>query len=300
MELFRASNFRLRKIYGLPTIRGLYLFALLGGAMWYAVAENSEVERWIFLLMILLVLVHLSEVSQPFQKLQVQLLPFEIPFAGDMSRIPIQFFNQDSSKTEQLSFRIDTSRDWIDVGPLSGNSSAVVYFNYQFKQAGKQSLPRLIIRNRPRPHFFRFWKIIKFTETILVLPQAVDHHFPLARKDNINDDELSHLEQIRDPRYLPMTDQKLLQKTGIAYRRVHRSNGSGDNVNLCWSDLEPLDKIQKAEQFSYWLKSFSQVSRESQLQFSVSTPFMEQKNLQGALEWRRLKLVFAKWYYEQA
>ncbi len=93
MALSIVSNSKLRNIYGLPTIRGLLLFGILGAALWFSISRNSAVERWLFLLMILLVLVHLIEVSKPFRMAQFHPLAFDPPFAGKSATIPIQIYN---------------------------------------------------------------------------------------------------------------------------------------------------------------------------------------------------------------
>ena len=82
MKLFKVSPSRFRQVYGLPTLLGALLSVILGFGLWFSIVNNSEVERWLFLPMILLILVHLMEASRPFRFLQARIPAFDPPFAG--------------------------------------------------------------------------------------------------------------------------------------------------------------------------------------------------------------------------
>lgn len=299
MRLFKVSSSRRKRTYGFPTLRGLLLFAILAVALWFSIFENSEIERWIFISMIFLILVHLIEISQPFQKLHIEVLPLETPFAGEITAIPIQIVNPSKLKVDALSIKIAGSGSWIKAEPVAGNSSNVVKLPYQFPSGGRQVLPKLTLRNRPKPYFFLFWKVIKSPEEILVLPKPIDHNFQVSRKSDFNDDELVGVEEIRDHRYLPMTDQKLLLKTGKPYRRIFREQKQGEQVDLIWFDVDRLSFSEQGEQFSYWLKIFSDKKQFAHLRVSVRSPFMVRSNLRGPLDWLKLKRAFGEWYYDQ-
>lgn len=298
MELFRASRSKYKKVYGLPTFRGLALTAILSGALWFSLANDSETERWLFLLMILLSLVHLTDSSQPFRHLQVRILPFDPPFAGEVVRVPVQLSNQTEFKLDFTSIKFRESEDRVEVAPISRHSSALVFLPLRFRDSGEIVMPKITIQTSPTPKLFRYWRVIDFSEKVFVLPKPVDHNVAFKPTSLFDGDvELTDIEQIRDQRLLPLMDQKLYLKTGTPYRRVHKSMGSSEQVSLIWSYLDHLSLQQKGEQFSYWIQFAS--SEKRNLEISVNTPFMKSSQASRAMSWRDLKNGFAKWFYAQ-
>jgi hypothetical protein len=85
-----ASRFKLRPLYGLPTWRGLLLLCVVGASIWFSLIHRSGIERWIFVLMILLLLIHLAELNDEFRSLSFSVLPFDPAFAGEGTAIPIR------------------------------------------------------------------------------------------------------------------------------------------------------------------------------------------------------------------
>ena len=199
MALSIVSNSKLRKLYGVPTIRGLLLFGILGAALWFSISRNSAVERWLFLLMIFLVLVQLLEVSRPLWMAQFRPLAFDPPFAGKSATIPIQIYNSTNIRIEKLHLKLG-KYEWIEHGPIPGNSTIVAFQPFTFSDPGRQQLPALRVRYIPTPKFFRFWKVFRLKEMTFVLPRPLDHQVLARPHSHIRaDDELSDIEQIRDP-----------------------------------------------------------------------------------------------------
>lgn len=299
MRLFKASRSRYRRVYGLPTLAGLALALVLSAALWFSIINNSETERWLFLGMILLILVHLTESSQPFRYLDVKILPFDPPFEGEHAVIPVQITNTTELPLDTMAIRFDGSHQWQDVPAIARRTTILLQMPHEFQEAGAQTLPQITLRTSPTPKLFRYWRVLESDETTFVLPRAVDHRVaskPRARNDE--DVELKGIDQILDERLMPQMDQKLFQKTGLPYRRVYESQNAGEQVTFDWSSLEKLAHGKKGEQFSYWIKSAQEEKRNSEI--SVRAPFMNSSHGSRTIDWRKLKTVFAKWFYAQS
>jgi hypothetical protein len=300
MQSFKLFNSRLSSIFGLPTLRGLILFGILGTALWLSITENSETERWIFLFMIFLLLIHLMETSKPFQMATLKILPFDPPFAAEAAPIPVQITNSIAAPLDGLSLRFEKTPHWTQIPALLGNSSVVIFLPYTFTQSGKQQFPRLTVRNIPRPAFFRFWRIERFQQTTLVLPTPVDHQIQATTPIQLHEEsEQTEFEQILDPRLFSLRDQKLYLKTGRSYLRVYQAPMATKRAQLSWFTLIKLNPLAQGEQFSFWIRVFSQPDNKNTCEVSINTPFLNQTNLKEPIDWTHVKNLFAQWFYAQ-
>lgn len=301
MKLSKIFNSKLNKVFGLPTYRGLVLFLILGLSIWYLFTYQSQVERGIFFLMLVIILLHLMEIGQFFRQLEYKILDFDPPISGEPFLIPFQISHAKKSKIENLFLRLDSKSEWLKMDLENSLTAKTFFVPYTFINSGLQKIPQLTLKYLPEPYFFQFWKKIKFLDEVYVLPQAINHHVSCLKKNSQMDEgELSDLELLRDPFLWPQADQKLLLKTGDHYQRRFQSNHFKEAIELSWSNLKELSPYEQAEQFSYWINYFSQLKNQDNYLFTIDTPFFEQTQLSSVVDWKKVKITFAKWLYDKS
>jgi hypothetical protein len=98
---------------------------------------------------------------------------------------------------------------------------------------------------------------------------------------------------------MPKMDQKLFQKTGLPYLRVHKRVGPEALYTLDWKNLDHLEASQREEQFCFWIKTAKSLGSGSAVEFRVDTPFFTTPGTVSRIDWRELKEAFSAWLYEK-
>lgn len=309
MGLSSASHSKRNAVYGLPTIWGAMMFALVGCALWFSIFSQSPVDRWIAFLMIILILLHLAESNNPFRSLEFTFLPFAPPFANETSEVTIEVFNPTEFTSDALHFRFRGQRDWSTLQELPAQSHRRVVLQLKALSKGRNILPSLIVKTRPTTQLFQLWKVLKAQIEILVLPPAVDHSIEFSNFITRGEEsELSHIESITDDRLMYKMDHKLFLKTGKAYYRKSEAKTPESAIFLDWSKLDRLSSNYREEQFSAWIKNLNSKSlSERQLSranpnpssiptsIHISAPFAEINSPAAQLNWPSIKEKYAEW-----
>ncbi|PWU18733.1 MAG: hypothetical protein C5B49_06755 [Bdellovibrio sp.] len=228
MNWRKTSPSTYRKVFGLPTWRGLLMVAITALSVWYSYKYGSEANRWCSQLMTLITLIHLVDSSSSIRHLKVKLRLDTAVFAEEETKIAVEVTNESAQATQPLyiAFR---GHPTVANPPLSSGSTVVLWIPLRFSSAGLQPLPRLSFRTYSPSKFFRYWRVFDESGTLAVLPRGKDHQLPRGASDSSHDDfETKELEPIRDPRLLPLADQKILQKTGLPYRRIFATSVGGE------------------------------------------------------------------------
>jgi hypothetical protein len=296
MRFSPVFHFKRKPVYALPTWSGLAMFFLTGAALFFSVLHRAPVEQWISFLMILLTLLHLLDVNDPFRFISVDLLSFDPPYAGRPTSVPVLITNPGSLASEKLFLRFQDQGKWLEIPELLPQSSVQIHLTLFPLQKGKQLLPKIRIKMRPKSGLFQLWRVMESETPLYVLPEPVPHGVPFeAHQDAGENLDVSSIELIRDPRHLPKLDQKLFLKTGKPYYRTSDSGQVHEEITLRWKGLEKLSVDQKEEQFSSWIEAIE--GHRSQFLFSVKvdTPFFTSTQNAASLNWTILKLNFAEW-----
>ena len=299
-NLFKISNLKLKKVYGLPTVNGLVLAGLLGAALWFAIINISNTERWIFILMLFLFLFNLMDTSHPFRMIEIRVLPMDPPFSSEPTNINIQIDNPSEVKSGPLWIRMIGEDQWIEHSAVEAHASQIVRLSVTFPNSGPQHLPVIRIKTYADSGLYRFWRNFDFQREIIVLPKPVDHQVPVSLQQSVFDDnDLVGFDEIHDPSRFTYADPKLLQKTGRHYQRIFQTQRVSAQVSFRWADLEGLTRQHKGEQFSFWLKSLAVMQRRQSLDIKIEAPFVGRPLKVGVMDLARIKSNFAQWFYAQ-
>jgi hypothetical protein len=297
MRMDSSSVFRFKRntVYGLPTWEGLAMFFVVGVALWFSLTLRAPIEQWISFLMILLILVHLLESNTPFRDLSIQILRFDPPYGSEDFLIPVQITNPTSVASEPLQFRL-AEKDWTFVASLAPKTSQIVFLPHSALSAGRHSLPDVRFKMRPASGLFRLWRVTETQQKIFVMPAPTNHDVQAsANFGDSGEPELSHLEFIHDPRLLPKMDQKLFQKTGKPFLRVHESDVEAATLYFDWDLLSLLSPSARQEQFSAWIKDAETLRKTVPFRLMIHAPFYEASELSESIHFRNLKEAFAVW-----
>jgi hypothetical protein len=278
----------------LPTLRGLGLFLFIGVSLYFSFIFHAQLEQWFSFLMILFTLVHLMDANDPFRQIEVEVLPFDPPFAGLPQSISIVIQNTGNIASENLWICFQDQESWIKVSALATHAIHRVQLNLTSVESGRQVLPKIRLKTRPKSELFQLWKVFETDVTFTVLPKPIDQgvSFDFYSQNNETQDQDS-LEEIRDPRFFYQRDPKLFLKTGKSFlRKNNRVSGHAFGA-LRWESLSALGLDQKNEQFSYWLSQIEKMT--SLVEFEIDTPFFKGKTLVQEIKDSRLKNKFADW-----
>jgi hypothetical protein len=276
------------------------MFAVVGLSIWFSVTTQAPVERWISFLMVILVLLHLAEINNPFRSLNFSYLLFEPPFANESSFVTIQIENPTDFASEPLRLRLEGIKTWTTLPNLSPQTTRTIRIPLPPLALGKHPFPKLRLNTRPASDLFHLWKILTTDETIFVLPPVGDQGIAFESSSaKPADSELSHLEAIRDERLMSKMDSKIFLKTGKPYYRAMESAGGEASVRLEWSKLFALSHEQQGEQFSAWLKESRERAEADNVTMIIDTPFFKTQTPAKALSWPTLKERFAEWFLSE-
>jgi len=232
------------------------MFLIVGAAIWFSMQNDSGVELWLALLMILLSLVYLLEASDPLRELQISVLPFDPPSTETESRIPILISNPTQVPSQPLFLQLKGSRIWIATAALPAKSSELILLPFSPSKPGKQNLPSVRIKMFPPSKLFRFWRQIDPHVDFQVIAKAEEPQPLLERGFEKNEEsDLADPELIRDPRMLPKMDRKLFQKTGLAYHRPILMSHSNRTLQARSNALKKLSEEN-------WVEPFSQIFKQ--------------------------------------
>ena len=299
-ELFKISNFRLKNVYGLPTIFGIVLSVLLGFALWFSIFNNSNTERLIFVFMLFIFVINLLETSYPFRLIEVKALGFDPPFNLDETKLNFEFKNTSDVRSQPIWIRINKGKEWIGIDPVDAHVSQIVTLRFTFQKPGIQTVPSIRIKTYADSGLYRFWRNIDTKKEIIVLPQPIDHMIAASSKQTkAQDHELNYLEEIHDPARFKFADPKLFQKTNRRYQRVYQKTQVSTQILYNWAELKKLSQEQKGEQFSFWLKSMGLIKSKQNVDINVQSPFIELHSKAHLVDLKTMKLSFAKWFYAQ-
>ena len=299
-ELFKISNFRLKNVYGLPTIYGIVLSVLLGFALWFSIFNNSNTERLLFVLMLFIFVINLLETSYPFRLIEVKALALDPPFSLEETRLNFEIKNASNVRSEPMWIRIDKDKEWIGINPVDAHSSHIVTLRFTFPKPGRQTVPSIRIKAYADSGLYRFWRNIDTNEEIMVLPKPIDHKIAASPKQtNTQDHELNNLEEIYDPTRFKFADPKLFQKTNRRYQRIFQSRQVSTQILYDWAGLKKLSQEQKGEQFSFWLKSMASIKSKQNIDIALQAPFIQLHSQAHLVDLKSIKLSFAKWFYAQ-
>ena len=300
-KLSRISPSRLKNVYSLPTIYGIILFILLGFSLWYSIVNNSNIERWIFIMMLFMCLIHLLETSYPFRLIEVKVLAIDPPFSEEPARIDLQVKNPTDLRSGPLWVRLNGTTKWTQFNGLDADTSQKISIYFTFRGPGPQTLPNIRIKSYADSGLFRYWRVIDPRRSLIVLPKPVDHKIRASVKQYLlEDNDLTGLEEIRDPARFSLADPKLYRKTHRRYQRVFRSRRILDKMSFRWADLERLSRKQKGEQFSFWLKSMAELQHKQIFNINIEAPFVQLQSEACRIDWSSLKSSFAEWFYAKA
>jgi len=299
-DWFKISNFRLKNVYGLPTVYGLVLSVLLGFTLWFSIFNDANTERLIFVFMLFVFVINLLETSYPFRLIEVKALVPDPPFSLEETRLNFELRNTSNVRTQPIWIRLSKDREWIGINPVEAHSSQIVTLRFTFPKPGVQNVPSIRIKTYADSSLYRFWRNIDAKRQVIVLPKPVDHKIAASSTQaNIQDYELNNLEEILDPARFKFTDPKLFQKTNRRYQRIFHSRQISTQIYYNWAELKKLSREQKGEQFSFWLKSMASMKSNQNIDINVQAPFIELHFLAHLVDLRSLKLSFAKWFYAQ-
>ena len=272
------------------------MFALVGGALWFSIFSQSQVDRWIAFLMIILILLHLGESNNPFRSLEFMLLPFEPPFSGDQSLVTFEVTNSTEIPSEELHFRLKGTSEWTILFSLPANSTRRIQVPLAAFSPGSHSFPRLHVKTRPVTQLFQLWKVMRPKVDFFVLPRALNQGVKIRNsRPAVDESELSHIESILDERLMYKMDHKLFLKTGKAYYRATEAKQIECSHRLDWSELEHLETGQQAEQFSSWLQQLA--SQPPNARIEVAAPFVQTSGNHSIAFLHSIKEKFAEWLY---
>jgi hypothetical protein len=307
---FMTLNSRLKNIYGLPTLLGLFLAGLLFIALWFSTFNDSSPERLLFTAMLLVGVIHLVEGSYTIRILDVKTGDFPPPFLNEKTLIPFEIKNISSVPSSSYWLKLGRFSNFgileifskkgaeIEQPTLPATSTTLVEFPFTFSLGGIQQAPPLRIKTYTNAGLFFFWKYVEYAEKdkeIIVLPVPRDHgvsgktYVPSPTESH----ELYGLEEIHDPSRFKFTDPKLFQKTNRRYQRVFKQPVIPITTSYTWESLEGLTHDQKGEQFSFWLKNIST----SLEQVEIKAPFIEVTSGVQAPSLTDIKLAFGRWFY---
>jgi hypothetical protein len=297
MDLSKASIFKPSSIYGIPNLWGVALFSIIGMAGYFSITHNSAIEKGIFIIMILLVLIHLIELNKQFRHIHFHLLSFDFPFAKEQFFIPIKIVNPHLTHSHCLLLKFKGTSKWKECPAVQ--TSQTVYLPFYAKSKGMHFIPELQIRMKTKPHLFLLWQYARSKESYFVLAEPIHHGIhPFFKKKTQDDFELSHIEAVRDPRLFFQIDQKLFQKTGKPYRRIYKGLQQNSLVTLRWADLKMLNEKEREEQFCYWIKQHETNPKEKK-SFFIDTPFFISSENEMKTPWPQIKKQFADWLNEK-
>ena len=300
-DLFKISNFRLKNVYGLPTIYGLVLSVLLGFSFWFSIFNNSNAERLIFVFMLFLFVINLLETSYPFRLIEVKALVPDPPFSLEETRLNFEFKNTSNVRSQLIWIRLNKDKKWIRINPVEAHASQIVTLKVIFPKPGVQTVPSMRIKTYADSSLYRFWRDIDTKKEIIVLPQPIDHKIAASpTQAKHQDHELNNLEEIHDPARFKFADPKLFQKTNRRYQRIFQLTQVSTQIFYDWDDLKKLSQEQKGEQFSFWLKSMASLKSKQNIDINVKAPFIELHSQAHLVDLKSIKLNFAKWFYAQA
>jgi hypothetical protein len=293
------SNSKLNSVYGFPTLPGFILVGILGFCVRASIVNDSNIERLIFILMLVIGVIHLLEASYPFRMLEATCKTQDPQFHDEEVKLVFEISNTSNTTAEDLWVRLFKSDPWVKINPIEGNSVLKVTLPYTFKGRWRHPLPGLRVRSFSSLHVF--WRVIEIKEEIIILPKPINHYIPPPpppkgeeedgdedrdgdeaqfeedkgtqnnqNNNNQEDHELNNLEEILEPSRFQFADPKLFQKTRKRYQRVFqptqlpvKTNPAHEHeimkVSFKWADLEPLPPKKKGEQFSYWIKRMEEL-----------------------------------------
>lgn len=299
MAISRASLFRPSKIYGVPNWRGLGLFTIIGWAFYFSITHNSWVERWIFVLMVLMILFYLIELNGHFQAMSYHLVAPTPAFAGDKISVSIQILNSNPVVSEVFLFKLEGDKKWAECSPIPPSELKTIRLPFQAPTPGKQKLPELRIKMKSTANLFFLWQYAEALDDIYVLPPAIDHGVkPSVCAQKYEDYELSSIDLIRDPRLASKVDPNLWAKTGKPYSKIYKNTIPDQSTRLLWKDLLSLDERSRREQFSYWIKYFQGLDPSNLGSVTLETPFYTKSAEANRVQWDDLKLAYARWLEE--
>jgi hypothetical protein len=284
----------------MPTIPGLVLAGILCCSLWYTIFNNSNTERWIFILMLFMSLINLFETSYPFRLLEVKWLEADPPFSEEPAQLTFEIKNPSDVKTAILWVRLNGTDKWTEISAVEAGTSRIVSLNLTFRNPGVQAAPKIRVKTYADSGLFRYWRVIDPKTEIIVLPKPVDHKIVPSSERSVSDDfELTGLAEIRDPSRYKFTDPKIFLKTNRRYQRIFQSRQVSTQMIFRWSDLEKLSRTQKGEQFSFWLKSMAALQHKQLFDIKMEAPFTNLKSEAYLVNLSFLKSSFARWFYAQ-
>ena len=292
---FQISNFKLKNVYGLPTLPGLVMTGILGLALWYSIFNNSNTERWIFVIMLLMFVINLLETSYSFRMIEIKALPLTPPFCEEITDLNIVITNTANIASGPIWIRSNNTKAWTRIDPIQAHQSRVITLQTRFREPGFQHIPLIRIKSYAESGLYWFWRVIDPSIKIIVLPKPVDHHIPSSfEQSNADDNELSTFEEIRDPSRFKFTDPKIFLKTQRRYQRIMHSRRSSTLLSFRWADLERLPLKQQGEQLSFWLKSIDAIKDKPDIRITMDAPFVQPGSLVNGVN---LKTIFGQWFY---
>jgi hypothetical protein len=296
MRFSPVFHFKRKPVYALPTLTGLGMFLVTGFALCLSILYRAPIEQWISFLMIMLTLLHLMDANDPFRYVSIEILPFDAPYANRKILVPVLISNPGTLQSEKMVLRFHGVGQWIEIPPMLPQSSLQIQLAYTPDKKGKQRLPKIRLKMRPKSELFQLWRVMESDTPLWVMPEPVSHGVKWdSHQDSGENVDVSSIEAIRDPRDLPKLDQKLLLKTGKPYFRTADSGQIHEEVALRWQALEKLPDSDREQQFAAWIEMIE--SHRSQVIYSVEVdaPFFNSAQKSSALNFPLLKLNFSQW-----
>lgn len=257
-----------KPLYSVPTLRGLVPLGITLYAGFVAFTRGSASHPLLVVLMSLITVMHLIESSSELRELELEPDPDATIFAG----IP--------SKTRLFA--------------KSGHLRAPLDLAVDYRSAGVQPFPEKRVVHFSPSGLFRYWRTFRFESMAFVLPAPIHHGVPLDTEESSVPQDPDELLPVRDPRLLPLRDQKIFLKTGKSVLRARAPGPARGGARIEWKTLERLSFPQRFEQLSFWIQNMEARPRLLEGGIEVSTPFFAPQILRSRPAWRRFKQAVAR------
>jgi hypothetical protein len=268
MKFRNPFRFWPERIYSVPTLRGLFPLLITVTAGYFSFFRGSAPHQWFVVTMSLFTVIHLIESSKVMRSLELLPDPDATVFAGIPGRVHL----------------IVTPPNALPPLSLTADFQKPGIFSYPLKRVDLVSPSGL----------FRYWRYFEFKEQATVLPSPRDHGVPSGIDLAKTAGDPDELHPIRDPRLLPLRDEKIFLKTGKSLLRSRTSTGETPELRIHWETLRHLPKKDACEQISFWLMELEKRTDPAPFSISVDVPFYHRTRLRSREEVREFKIALAK------
>ena len=267
MKFRNPFRFWPERIYSVPTVQGLLPLFITAVAGYFSFSRGSIAHQAFVVTMSLFTVIHLVESSKAMRSLTIAPDPDAMIYAGVPARLKL----------------LVTSADPMPFLSLSVEFDQAGFFPYPSKRVDLVSPSGL----------FRFWRYIEFKEQAIVLPPPRDHGVSPESGFSDSSGDPDELHPIRDPRLLPLRDEKLFLKTGKSLLRARLKSIDIPTIRISHARLHHLSETDAFEQISHWVSQLEPEWVAGGLCLSVDVPFFSGSLIRTREEMQKFKAAFA-------